>query len=247
MKDKRAQRFKICGSFVHFTIIFVLDKKYLKLLTTRIKKFLIITALVIDSARRRHEKTSIVSPSDAHSNTRIAMVSSMYDNPIPNASLSVHGHFSTTLRHPSPSQAHSNIRIAQSSPAQSNTECKSQYMGILPWQKRRRSVACAKVQVLAIESHHPSEPEDSRTTCYSLLKAIENKGNLNTVFLIFLNFETTNQWPRTCTKKLKQKAVEDAPHDLSVPQPYILSLFFRSRSWQLQALSAWLSVQSIQI
>ena len=39
-RQERAQRFKICGSFVHFTIIFVLYKKYLKLLTIRIKKFL---------------------------------------------------------------------------------------------------------------------------------------------------------------------------------------------------------------
>ena len=39
-RQERAQRFKICGSFVHFTIIFVLKKKYLKLLTVRIKKFL---------------------------------------------------------------------------------------------------------------------------------------------------------------------------------------------------------------
>ena len=38
-RQERVQRFKICGSFVHFTIIFVVDKKYLKVLTIRIKKF----------------------------------------------------------------------------------------------------------------------------------------------------------------------------------------------------------------
>ena len=74
----------------------------------------------------------MLSSSQAYSNTRIA-ANRLQHNPIQNASLSVHGHFSTTtLRHPSPSQAHSNIRIAQLSPAQSNTEYKSQYMGILP-------------------------------------------------------------------------------------------------------------------
>ena len=119
-------------------------------------------------------------------------------------------------------------------------------MGTLPWngggyQWRELRYECLRLNHTIQASLKTQELRGFS----SLFEAFENKEDLNAIMLIFLNFKTTNQWLRTCSKKLKKKVVEDAPYDLSVPQPYILSLFFR-RSWQLQALSAWLS-QSIRI
>ena len=100
-RQERAQRFKICGSFAHFTIIFVLYKKYLKILTVRIKKFLNHQSIG-DRFSKKEEDTRTTSSAGASKHDR------------------------------SPSHSQHSIANCQSSPAQSNTECKSQYMGTLP-------------------------------------------------------------------------------------------------------------------